>query len=168
MISSWKQSRSSEESGRLLLCLLGISIGLAIGIFSKDWAESFHSIEIFGDQIPSPISFGAVVGLDIHIISVVAIWIALKRNSKLYVPVTWLLFGIPFGVLTIFNVFSDRLVSVGFVIPYLFDLLLPCIVIIFVGMDAMCFLAINALYLLPFYIVSTGIVWLLAFSRSMA
>jgi hypothetical protein len=121
---------------------------------------------VIGDQIQSPILFGAVVGLGIQIISVVAIWIVLNRNSKLYVPVTWLLFGIPFGILTIFTVLSDRLVSVGFIIPYLFDLLLPFIMIIFVGMDAMCFLAVNALYLLPFYLISTGIVWLLKFSRS--
>jgi hypothetical protein len=120
---------------------------------------------VIGDQIQSPILFGAVVGLGIQIISVVAIWIVLNRNSKLYVPVTWLLFGIPFGILTIFTVLSDRLVSVGFIIPYLFDLLLPFIMIIFVGMDAMCFLAVNALYLLPFYLISTGIVWLLKFSR---
>jgi hypothetical protein len=106
---------------------------------------------VIGDQIPAPILFGAVVGLDIQIISVVVIWIVLNRDSKLYVPVTWLLFGIPFGVLTIFNVLSDRLVSVGFIIPYIFDLLLPSIIIIFVGMDAMCFLAVNSLYLLPFY-----------------
>ncbi|AFY95969.1 hypothetical protein Cha6605_5067 [Chamaesiphon minutus PCC 6605] len=39
--------------------------------------------------------------------------------------------------------------------------LLSFIIMIFVGMDAMCFLAINALYLLPFYIVSTGVFWLL-------
>jgi hypothetical protein len=176
MTSSWKQFWSSEERKTRSLCLLGMLLGLTIGMFSKDWTESFYSIgqnprfaiEIFGHRIPSFISFGAVVGLDIQIISVVAIWIALKRDSKLYVPVTWLLFGIPFGILTIFNVLSDRLVSAGFIIPYVFDLLLPFIAIVFVGMDAMCFLAINALYLLPFYIASTGIVWLLAFSRSMA
>jgi hypothetical protein len=168
MISSWKQFWLSEERIGILLCLLGIAVGLTIGYFIKDGATSFHSIEIFSYQIPSLMSFGVVVGLDVQIISVVAIWIALKRNSKLYVPVTWLLFGIPFGILTIINVISDRLVSVGFIAPYIFDFLLPFIIIMFVGMDAMCFLAINALYLLPFYIVSTGVVWLLEFSRSIA
>jgi hypothetical protein len=166
MINSWKQFWSSEESTVILLCLLGMLLGLTIGNFVKDSAASFRSIKVIDYQIPDPISFGAVVGLDIQIISVVAIWIVLNRNSKLYVPVTWFLFGIPFGILTIFNVFSDRLVSVGFIIPYIFDLLLPCLIIIFVGMDAMCFLAVNALYLLPFCLISTGIVWLLKFSRS--
>ncbi len=174
MISSWHQFWSSEERITRSLCLLGLLFGLTIGNLIKDGAESFLSIgqspsfavEIFGYQIPSIVTFGAVVGLDIQIISVVAIWIVLNRNSKLYVPVTWLLFGIPFGILTIFNVFSDRLVSLGFIIPYLFDLLLPFVIMMFVGMDAMCFLAVNALYLLPFYLISTGIVWLLKFSRS--
>jgi hypothetical protein len=176
MISNWKQFWSSEQSITLSLCLLGMLLGLTIGIASKDWAESFHSIgqnprfanEIFGCQIPPLISFGAVFGLNIQIISVVSIWIALNRNSKLYVPVTWLLFGIPFGIITIFSVLSDRLVSVGFIIPYLVDLLLPCAVIMFVGMDAMCFLAMNALSLVPFCLASTAIVWLLAASRAMA
>lgn len=133
MTSSRKQSRSREERLSLSLCLLGILLGLTIGYFIKDWAASFQSIgqsprfaiEIFGYQIPSLLSFGAVVGLDIQIVSVVAIWIVLNRNAKLYVPVTWFLFGISFGVLAIFNVLSDRLVSVGFIVPYIFDLLLP-------------------------------------------
>jgi hypothetical protein len=168
MTSNWKQFWLSEQRTAILVCLPGVAVGLTIGFFIEDWAESFHSIEIFSYQIPSPILFGAVVSLDVHIFSVMAIWSTLKPDSKLYVPVTWFLLGIPFGLLTIFNLLSDRLVSVGFITPYIFDLLLPCILIMFVGMDAMCFLAMNALYLLPFYIVFTGIVWLLELSRSIA
>jgi hypothetical protein len=163
MINSWKQFWSSEESTVILLCLLGMLLGLTIGNFVKDSAASFQSMMLVGYQIPSLISFGAMVGLAVQLVSTVLIRIVLKWHSNLY---TWPLFGIPFGILIIFNVLSDRLVSVGFIIPYIFDLLLPCLIIIFVGMDAMCFLAVNALYLLPFCLISTGIVWLLKFSRS--
>jgi hypothetical protein len=167
MIDSWKQFWFSEQSVGRSLCLLGVAFGLIVGIFCKDWAESFRSIQLIGYRIPPLVSFGAAIGLDVLIISVVAIWIALNRNSKLYEPVTWFLFGIPFGILTIFNVFSDRLVSFGFICAYI-PALIPFPLMIIVGMDAMCFLWINALFLLPFYIVSTGIIWLLTLSRSMA
>jgi hypothetical protein len=163
MINNWKQFWSSEERTVILLCLLGMLLGLTIGNFIKDGAASFQSIRLVGYQIPSLISFGAMVGLAVQLVSTVLIRIVLKWHSNLY---TWPLFGIPFGILIIFNVLSDRLVSVGFIIPYIFALLLPFIMIIFVGMDAMCFLTLNTICLLPFYLVSTGIAWLLKFSRS--
>jgi hypothetical protein len=160
MISSWK-SWLNEDRDVLLLCLLGIVFGFAIGYFIKDWAISFHSFEIFGCQIPSMMSFGAVISLAIQILGVAASWVALKQNSKFYDSILCPLFTIPFGILTIFNVLSDRLVSVGFITPYVLNLLLRSIILIFIGMDAMCFLVMNALYLIPFYIVSAGVVWLI-------
>jgi hypothetical protein len=166
MISSWKQFWSSEERIGLSLCLLGMIFGLTIGVFSKDWAKSFHSIELMGYQIPPPLSFGIIAGFAVQIVSVLSIWIVmLNRNNKLDNLITWLLFTIPFGILTIFNVLSDRLVSFGFICSYI-SALMPFPIMIIVGMDAMCFLVINALYLLPFYIVSTGVVWLMQLSRS--
>jgi hypothetical protein len=84
MVSSWKQFWASEERIALILCLLGIAFGLTIGNFIKDWAESFHSIEIFSYQIPLLISFGTVVGLDVRIISVVAIWTVLRGGLTTY------------------------------------------------------------------------------------
>jgi hypothetical protein len=166
MIDSWKQFWSSEERIGLSLCLLGIVFGLTIGVFSKDWAESFYSIEIIGYHIPPPLSFGITAGLTVQTVSVLSIWIVmLNRNDKLDNLVIWLLFTIPFGILTIFNVFSDRLVSFGFICSYI-SALMPFPIMIIVGMDAMCFLVMNALYLLPFYIVSTGVVWLMQLSRS--
>jgi hypothetical protein len=168
MISSWKQFWEREEGLTLSRCLPGILLGLTIGYFSKDWAESFQSIEVIGYHIPPPLSFGITAGLAVQLVSVLLIWIIFSRDSKLCNSIGWGLFTIPFGILTIFSVLSDRLVSVGFIAPYLFDLLLPFIIIIFVGMDAMCFLAMNAFYLLPFFIAATGVVWLLEFSRSIA
>jgi hypothetical protein len=168
MIDNWKQSRSSEERIGLSLCLLGIVFGLTIGVFIKDWAGSFESIEIIGCRIPSLMLFGITTGFAVQIVSVLSTWIVMRsRSNKLDNIIIWLLFTIPFGILTIFNVLSDRLVSFGFMCSYL-TALIPFPLMIIVGMDAMCFLVMNALYLLPFYIVSTGIVWLLAFSRSMA
>jgi hypothetical protein len=166
MISSWKQFWSSEERIVLPLCLLGIAFGLAIGIISKDWAESFRSIELVGYHIPTPLSFGITAGFTVQIVSFLSIKISmLNRNNKLDDLIICLLFAIPFGMLTIFNVLSDRLVSFGFVCSYI-SALMPFPVMIIVGMDAMCLLVMNALYLLPFYIVSTGVVWLMQLSRS--
>jgi hypothetical protein len=166
MIDSWKQFWSSEESRGFSLCLLGIIFGLTIGVFSKDWAESFHSVEVIGYHIPPPLSFGITAGFAVQIVSVLSIRsVLLNRNDKLDNLMIGLLFTIPFGILTIFNVFSDRLVSFGFICSYI-SALMPFPIMIIVGMDAMCFLMMNALYLLPFYIVSTGVVWLMQLSRS--
>jgi hypothetical protein len=139
---------------------------LTIGNFIKDGAESFHSIELVGYHIPPPLSFGITAGLAVQIVSVLSIRIAmLNRNHNIDNLIIGLLFTIPFGILTIFNVFSDRLVSFGFICSYI-SALMPFPIMIIVGMDAMCFLVMNALYLLPFYIVSTGVVWLMQLSRS--
>jgi hypothetical protein len=168
MLSSWKQFWLSEERIGILLCFLGIAIGLTIGYFIKDGSASFHSIEIFNYQLSSLFLFGIVVGLAVQLVSVLLIWIVLNWNSKLYNLLVPALFTIPFGILTIFNVLSDRLVSFGFICFYVPDLLVfPLgLIMIIIGMDATCFLAINALYLVPFYIISTGVIWLLEFSRS--
>jgi hypothetical protein len=166
MTNSWKQFWSIQEIVTLSLCSLGIAFGLTIGIFSKDWAESFYSIEVIGYHIPPPLSFGITAGLTVQTVSVLSMWIGtLNRNNKLDNLMVGLLFTTPFGILTIFNVFSDRLVSFGFICSYI-SALMPFPIMIIVGMDAMCFLVMNALYLLPFYIVSTGVVWLMQLSRS--
>jgi hypothetical protein len=165
MIDSWKQFWSSEERILLSLCLSGAAFGLTIGTIGKDWGESFPSIELIGYDIPPPLSFGITAGVAVQTIGVVAMWVALNRNNKLYDSVLGLLFGIPFGILTVFNVLSDYLVSFGFICSYI-SALMPFPIMIIVGMDAMCFLVMNALYLLPFYIVSTGVVWLIQLSRA--
>ena len=115
MVNSWKQFWSSEGRIGSLLCLLGIVFGLTIGVFSKDWAESFHSIEIVGYHIPPPLSFGIAAGLAVQLVSVLSIRIAmLNRNNKLDNLIVWLLFTMPFGILTIFNIllYSVRKVNV--------------------------------------------------------
>jgi hypothetical protein len=164
MINSWKQFWSSEERIGLSLCSLGILFGLTIGVFSKDWAESFHSIELIGYHIPSPLAFGITAGFAVQVVSALSIRIVML-NRKLDNLMVWLLFTMPFGILTVFNVLSDRLVSFGFICSYI-SALMPFPIMIIVGMYAMCFLVMNALYLLPFYIVSTGVVWLMQLSRS--
>jgi hypothetical protein len=173
MINSWKQFWSSEERIGLLLCLLGTVFGLTIGAFSKDWAESFYSIEIFSYPIPSLISFGIAAGLAVQLASVFLSWITLYWSTKLYqnadLYYSWMiqiLIGIPMGVLIIFNIFSGYLVALGFVIPYLLDILLTWIVMIFVGWHTMHLLWFNAISLLPLYIISTVIIWFIESCRS--
>jgi hypothetical protein len=82
MIDSWKQFWSSEGRIALSLCLLGVAFGLTIGIFSKDWGESFNSIEIFGYQFLSPILFGAVVALATQIVSILLSWVAIDCDDR--------------------------------------------------------------------------------------
>jgi hypothetical protein len=167
MIDSWQQFWSSEERIALSLCLLGVAFGLTIGIFSKDLSESFHSIEIFNYQITSLISFGIAAGLIVQLASVLLSWITLYGGTELYFTrIIQILIGIPMGVLIILNVFSGYLVTLGFVIPYIFDLILSPIVMIFVGWHTMHLLWANAVSLLPLYVVSTGIIWLVTFGRS--
>jgi hypothetical protein len=167
MIDSWKQFWSSEGRIGLSLCLLGIAFGLTIGAFSKDWAESFHSIEIFSYQIPQLISFGIAAGFAVQMASVLLSWITLYRGTELYFTrIIQILIGIPMGVLIVFNIFNGYLVALGFVIPYILDILLTWIVMIFVGWNTMHLLWANAFSLLPLYIISTGIIWLVNFGRS--
>jgi hypothetical protein len=167
MIDSWKQFWSGEERIGISLCLLGIAFGSIVGIFSKDWAESFHSIEIFSYPIPPLISFGIAAGLAVQLVSVLLSWITLYGGTELYFTrIIQILIGIPMGVLIIFNIFNGYLVTLGFVIPYALDLILSPIVMIFVGWHTIHLLWFNAILLLPLYIVSTGIIWLLESFRS--
>jgi hypothetical protein len=173
MINSWQQFCFSEERIARSLCLLGIAFGLAIGIISKDWAESFRSIEVIGYQIPPLIAFGIAGGLTIQLVSVLLSWATLYWSAKLYQNANlyyfWIiqiLLGIPIGVLVVFNIFSGYSVAIGFVIPYVLALILYPIVMIFVGWDTMHLLLFNAISLLPLYIVSTGIIWFVEYCRS--
>ena len=169
MINSWKQFWSSEERIGLSLCLLGIVFGLTIGIFSKDWAESFDSIEVIGYHIPPPLSFGIAIGLAVQLASVLSSWITLYGGTELYFGrIIQLLIGIPMGVLIILNIFNGYLVALGFVIPYALDLILSPLVMIFVGWYTMHLLWANAISLLSLYIASTIIIWLVEFGRSIA
>lgn len=167
------QFQLNENRINFLLCILGIVFGLNIGYFIKDGAESFRSIghnphfenEIFNNQIASLISFGIAAGIAVQVVSVLLIWIVMAWNIKQYDFTPWWLIGIPFGLigipigmLVIFDVFSDRLVSFGFIATYILHLTIPSLSMIVVGFPL---LYINALYLLFFYVVSTVIVWLL-------
>jgi hypothetical protein len=166
MINSWKQFWLIEERMGSSLCLLGIVFGLTIGAFSKDWAESFHSIEIFNYQIPPLISFGIAAGLAVQLVSVLLSWITLYGGTELYFTrIIHILIGIPMGVLIIFNIFNGYLVALGFVIPYILAILLTWIVMIVVGWHTMHLLWANAVSLLPLYIISTGIIWFIESCR---
>ncbi|WP_310488463.1 hypothetical protein [Chamaesiphon sp. VAR_69_metabat_338] len=175
MINSWKQLWFSEESIGRSLCLLGVALGLAVGIFCKDWAESFHSIghsphfmnDLIGYQIPSLISFGIAGGLTIQLVSVLLSWATLYQSAELYhTRIIEILLGVPIGVLIIFNIFSGYLVALGFVIPYVFALIFFPVVMIFVGWDTMHLLVFNAIFLMPLYMISAGIIWSVNFGRS--
>jgi hypothetical protein len=162
------QFQLSDNKIALLLCLLGIAFGLTIGNFIKDGADSFHSIEIFNYQIPPLISFGITAGLAVQLASVLLSWITLYGGTELYFTrIIQILIGIPMGVLIILNIFSGYLVTLGFVIPYIFDILLSWIVMILVGWHTMHLLWANAVSLLPLYIISTGIIWFIESCRSM-
>ena len=94
--------------------------------------------------------------------------VASPCNSLHYNRVFCLLIGIPIGVLIILNVFCSYLVSLGFIIPYTLNLLLPSWVVMrIVGWNATYLLLTNATSLLSIYLVSTGIIWLIDFGRSM-
>jgi hypothetical protein len=173
MINSWQQFCFSEEKIARSLCLLGIVFGLTIGIISKDWAESFRSIEVIGYQIPPLISFGIAGGLTIQLVSVLLSWATLYQSTKLYqntelyyTRIFKILLGIPIGVLVVFNIFSGYSVAIGFVIPYVLALILFPIVVIFVGWHTMHLLVFNAISLLPLYIISTSIIWFVEYCRS--
>jgi hypothetical protein len=166
MISSWK-SWLNEDRTVLSLCSLGIVFGLAIGYFIKDWAGSFHSIEIFGYQITPLISFGIAAGLSIQAISILFSWVALSRGTELYFDrIICILIGVPMGVEIVLNIFSGYLVALGFIIPYILSILLNCVVMTFVGWHTMHLFWFNAISLLPLYLVLTGITWLIEFCRS--
>jgi hypothetical protein len=167
MISSWKEFWLSEKKIGLSLCLLGMVFGLTIGNFIKDWAASFHSIEILNYQILSLISFGIAIGLSIQIASVLLSLVASLCNNLHYNRLFCLLIGIPIGVIIIFNVFCSYLVSLGFIISYTLNLLLPSWIFMrIVGWNTTYLLLANATLLLSIYLVSTGIIWLIDFGRS--
>ena len=167
MISSWKQFWFNEGRIGLSLCLLGVVFGLTIGYFTKDWAESSHSIQIFNYQIPPLISFGIASGLAVQLASVLLSWITLYGGTELYFTrIIHILDGIPMGVMIIFNIFSGYSVTLGFIIPYILDLLLLPFVMIFVGWHTMHLFLANAVSLLPLYIISTAIIWFIESCRS--
>jgi hypothetical protein len=167
MKNSWRQFWSNEESIIIFLCLVGIVFGLMTGITIKEWKEYLPLIEILSDQIPSPISFGASVGLATQIVSILLSWVILCLGTELYHNrIIWLLIGLPMGILIPLNVFSGYLVAIGFVIPYILAILLSWIVMLIVGWHTMHLLWLNAMSLLPLYIASTGIIWLMEFGKS--
>jgi hypothetical protein len=168
------QFQLNDNKVALILCLLGIAFGLAIGNFIKDEANSFHSVEIASYVIPPLISFGLAAGLAVQLASVFLSWTTLYWSNNLYqntdLYYSWIieiLISIPLGVLIIFNIFSGYSVSLGFVVSYAIDLILSPIVMIFVGWHTMHLLLFNAILLLPLYIVSTAIIWLVEFGRSL-
>jgi uncharacterized membrane protein len=167
MISSWKQFWSSEGKIVLLLCFLGVSLGSIVSFFSKDWGESFDSIELIGYKIPETISFEITVSLAIQLTSVFLSRLALYRGADFYhKQIVWLLTGVPLGILIVLNIFDVYLVAIGFVIPYIAEIILTPIMMIFVGWDTMHLLWANALSLIPLYIISTGTIWVVESCRS--
>jgi hypothetical protein len=172
MISSWK-SWLSEEGTALLLCLLGIAIGLMIGYFIKDGAISFHSIEVIGYQIPSAMSYGIFAGFIVQLVSVVLSWLALGWSIKslqstnfYYTWIFEILTGIPMGTAIVFDLFSGYSVTFGFVVSHVIAILLTPVVMIIVGWNTMHLLWFNVISLLPLYLVLTGITWFVEFCRS--
>jgi hypothetical protein len=168
MISSWKQFWLSEQRGYILLFLVGILFGLITGNAIARWVEYFPVIEIFNKyQIPALMSFGIIVALATQIVSVLLSWVMLDRgNESHWNSVSWLLIGIPMGILIALNIYNGYLVALGFIIPYILDIPLTWIVMMVVGWHTMHILWLNAISLLPLYIISTGIIWFIESWRS--
>jgi hypothetical protein len=169
MINSWKEFWLSEQRISIVLCLAGILFGLITGTAIAGRSEYFPVIEIFNKyQIPALISFGMIVALATQIVSVLLSWVMLARsNESHWNNVSWFSIGLPMGILIALNIFNGYLVALGFVIPYILDILLTWIVMMFVGWHTMHILWLNAISLLPLYLVSTGIIWSIEFGRSM-
>ncbi len=156
------QFQLNENRINFLLCILGMVCGLTIGYLIKDGAKSFDSFEIFSYDIPSFILFGIVTGLTIQITSVLLSMMACLGNDLYYNRIFCLLISMPIGILIIFNVFSSYLITLGFVIPYIINILLPSwIVMRIVGWNTTYLVLANASSLLSIYIIPTGIVWLI-------
>jgi hypothetical protein len=166
MISSWKELWLSEQRIYIVLCLAGILVGLITGNAVAGWSEYFPIIEIFNKyQIPALISFGMIVALATQIVSVLLSWVMLDRgNESHWNNACWFLIGLPMGTMIALNIFNGYLVALGFVIPYILDI---WIVMMFVDWYTMHILWLNAISLLPLYIISTGIIWSIGFGRSM-
>jgi hypothetical protein len=165
MISSWKEFWLSEQRIYIVLCLAGTLVGLITGSGVAGLSEYFPVIEIFNKyQIPALISFGMIVALATQIVSVLLSWFMLDRgNESHWNNASWFLIGLPMGIMIALNIFNGYLVALGFVIPYILDI--P--VMMFVDWYTMHILCLNAISLLPLYIISTGIIWSIGFGRSM-
>jgi hypothetical protein len=167
MINSWKEFWLSEQRIFIILCLAGALVGLIIGSAVAGWSEYFPAIEIFNKyQIPALILFGTIVSLATQIVSVWFSWVMLDNESH-WNNTCWFLIGLPMGIMVALNIFNGYLVALGFVIPYILDILLTGIVMMFVGWHNMHILWLNAISLLPLYIISTGFIWFIEFSRSL-
>jgi hypothetical protein len=164
MINSWKEFWLSEQRIFIILCLAGILVGLITGSAVAGWSEYFPVIEIFNEnQILKLISFGMIVALITQIVSVFLSWVMLDNESH-WNNIGWFLIGLPMGIMIALNIFNGYLVALGFVIPYILDI---WIVMMFVGWHTWQILWLNAISLLPLYIISTGIIWSIDFGRSM-
>jgi hypothetical protein len=164
MINSWKEFWLSEQRIFIILCLAGALVGLITGSAVARWSEYFPSIEIFNEnQILKLISFGMIVALATQIVSVFLSWVMLDNESH-WNNTSWFLIGLAMGIMVALNIFNGYLVALGFVIPYILDI---WIVMMFVDWYTMQILWLNAISLLPLYIISTGIIWSIGFVRSM-
>jgi hypothetical protein len=164
MINSWKEFWLSEQRIFIILCLAGALVGLITGSAVAGWSEYFPAIEIFNEnQILKLISFGMIVALITQIVSVFLSWVMLDNESH-WNNIGWFLIGLPMGIMIALNIFNGYLVALGFVIPYILDI---WIVMMFVGWHTWQILWLNAISLLPLYIISTGIIWSIDFGRSM-
>ena len=145
-------------------------IGLIQGGFLEYWIikllqywevdlwKIFYEIKFFS-IFSENLFLGIVIALFVQFYSVIFIWIFMYYDSKLYAPTTWLFSGISKGVLASSYVVNGNIVSGGFVLPYVFVLMIPCLLVFFTGTNAMAFLAIEALELVGLY----GILLLLDF-----
>jgi hypothetical protein len=164
MINSWKEFWLSEQRIFIILCLAGALVGLITGSAVAGWSEYFPSIEIFNEnQILKLISFGMIVALVTQIVSVFLSWVMLDNESH-WNNTSWFLIGLAMGIMVALNIFNGYLAALGFVIPYILDI---WIVMMFVDWYTMHILWLNAISLLPLYIISTGIIWSIGFVRSM-
>jgi hypothetical protein len=167
MINSWKEFWLSEQRIFIILCLAGALVGLITGSTVAGWSEYFPEIEIFNEnQILKLISFGVIVALVTQIVSVFLSWVMLDNESH-WNNACWFLIGLPMGTMIALNIFNGYLVALGFVIPYILDIFLTGIVMMFVDWYTMHILWLSAISLLPLYIISTGILWSIDFGRSM-
>ena len=123
-----------------------------VNLATKLWSV-FSNFKFITD-LPYSTILGIAIALFIQFYCRIVLGILTSYNRKLYDSTTWLLAGISSGVLASLAVIGGNTMAIGFILPYLIVLVVPAIPVLIFGFDTINLLAVDAIQLTVYMLMS--------------